>query len=508
MLLSNKKIIYFILILAAGLIFCHAGASAEADFDPDYIISDAEMLDASTMTLEDIEAFLVDKNSYLANYKTANADGRTKTAAEIIYEAANNYDCYGVELSDNPTRAERAIKCPPATINPKVLLVLLQKEQSLIENPAPAKSELDWATGYGCPDSRACNTYWQGFGKQVNSAALQFYDYMENYRKSLLDENDEDYEDYHYTYKAGNTYTVSNTAHPDIQIMPQNQATAALYNYTPHVYWGNYNFYNLWRRYFTVNYPNGSLLQARGEPGVWLIQNGKKRPFLSRGALTSRFDTAKIIAVDESELDGYPLGAPVKFPQYSLVRSPRGTIYLLVDDQRRGFASSEAFRRIGYNPAEVMDASWEDINAYTEGPPITASSTYPTGALLQDKTTGGVYWVTEGTKAPLWDAALLATKFRGKVIIPETPEKLASFETVAPVVFDNGELLKSNTSSGVYVIEDGKKRPVTSAGVFTGLGYKWNNIVTVSNKILDLYPFGEPLSQVYNSDVDSSNIDS
>ena len=485
MRIINGKIFILGLLLVAGLSVCRAGASAQAAFDPNYILSDAEMLDAGSMTLEDIKTFLREKNGFLATYSTADADGHIKTAAEIIYEAANNYDCDGIALSDNPTREEKKRKCAPVTVNPKMLLALLQKEQSLVEDPSPKQSQLDWATGYGCPDGAACSPRWQGFGKQLNSASLQFYDYMQSPQR--------------YTYKAGQTYTVSNAKDmPASVITPKNRATAALYNYTPHVYWGNYNFYVLWRRYFTVHYPNGSLLQARGEVGVWLIQNGKKRPFLTRGALTTRYDAAKIISVEKSELDAYPVGAPVKFPQYSLVRSPRGTIFLLVDDARRGFASSEAFRLIGYNPAEVMDASWEDINAYAEGPPITASSTYPTGALLQDKTTGGVYWVTEGAKAPLWDAVLLKTKFRGKAVVPETPEKLATYETVPPVIFGDGELLKSSAAPSVYVIENGKKRPIASAAVFTGLGYRWENIVTVSPKLLALYPFGEPLKEVYS----------
>ena len=49
---------------------------------------------------------------------------------------------------------------------------------------------------------------------------------------------------------------------------------------------------------------------------------------------------------------------------------------------------------IGFNPDEVSDASWEDINSYEDGIPITATTTYAIGALLQNKVTGGVYWVS------------------------------------------------------------------------------------------------------------------
>ena len=286
-----------------------------------------------------------------------------------------------------------------------------------------------------------------------------------------------------------------------MEVTPLNKATAALYNYTPHVYNGNYNFYKLWMRYFTFSYPDNTLLQIKGEPGVWLIKNGEKRPFITKGALTSRYDLNKVIQVNKSILDQYPKGAPIKFPQYSLIRSPRGTIYLLVDDKRRGFENAEAFRKIGFNPEELLDASWEDINAYEEGVPITATSSYPTGALLQDRVSGGIYYVTEGTKAPLWDAVLLKTKFKWKSITQESPEKLASYKTVEPAIFNDGELLKSNLSPAVYVIDNKKRRPITSGKIFDDLGYSWDNIITVPEKILNLYEKGDAVKEIFTEDI-------
>ncbi len=477
--------IIFILALIAAYSLMPAMARADDNFNPNYIISDFEILDYNSMDLSYIQEFLESKGSYLANYSTVNAHGTMKTAAEIIYDAAvNNYDCDGADLSRNPAESEKKIKCKKiATVSPKFILTLLQKEQSLIENANPKQSQLDWATGYGCPDGSACNTRWKGFGKQVNSAALQFLDYMKNPR--------------FYTYKAGKTYTFTNPystiKKEAIKVTPANQATAGLYNYTPHVYNGNYNFYKIWKRYFTRTYPDGSLLQAKGEIGVWLIEDGKKRPFLTKGALTSRFDINKIIAVNKSDLDSYIKGAPIKFPQYSLVRSPRGTIFLLVGNKRRGFASGDAFKKIGFSPEEVISASWEDINAYKEGVPITASSTYPTGALLQDNTTGGVYWVIEGTKSPILDAIFLKTKFKNKKIIPVAPKELGNYKTTDPVLFDDGELVKSSNSAAVYLIANGKKHPITSGKVFENLGYKWENIIPVSPKVLYLYPNGNPV---------------
>jgi hypothetical protein len=298
-----------------------------------------------------------------------------------------------------------------------------------------------------------------------------------------------------YNFKKGETYTFTNpysTIRSETTVVtPANIATAALYNYTPHVYNGNYNFYNIWNRYFTRDYTDGSLLQAEGEAGVWLIQNGQKRPFHSKGALTSRFNTDKIIIVNKSDLDKYETGTPIKFPNYSLLRAPDGSIYLLVDDKKRKIADSEAFRLIGYNPEEVSNASWEDIRGYIDGKELTASSTYPTGALLQNNKTGGVYWVYEGEKAPILDSIFLKTKFKRKEIIAINPEQLENFKTIDPVLYEDGELLKSPNSQAVYLIANGEKRPFASGEDFEKLGYKWSNIITVNPKVLYLYPLGE-----------------
>ncbi|MFP4514555.1 MAG: hypothetical protein ACLFNO_00945 [Parcubacteria group bacterium] len=485
-----KKIItysLFISLLLSTFIPSLSKAAIDPEFDPNNIISDSLLLDADTMSLEDIQEFLEKQGSYLASYTTEDTYGTKKTAAEIIYNAAtNNYNCDGVDLTDTPTENEKALKCRRIkTVNPKFLLVLLQKEQSLIEETNPSQRQLDWATGYGCPDGDSCNPYWEGFGKQVNSAALQFWWYMK-YPQS-------------YNYKMGNTYTFNNPygtiETKTVTATPENKATAALYNYTPHVFNGNYNVYKLLKRYFPpTRYPDGTLLQAKGEVGVWLIDNGEKRPFLTKSALVSRFDENKIVEVESADLNAYIKGAPIKFSNYSLVKSPKGSIYLLVDNKKRKFASTEAFKKIGYSTDEIQNASWQDINSYEDGAPITITSAYPTGALLQDKITGGVYWVEEGKKHPIIDKSFLNTKYKGKSIIPVEPSELAQYETAAKALFDNGELLKSPLSTAVYLIDDGKKRPFASGEDFVSLGYKWENIISTSPQVLYLYPDGAILN--------------
>ncbi len=281
-------------------------------------------------------------------------------------------------------------------------------------------------------------------------------------------------------------------------VTPANKATAALYNYTPHVFNGNYNVYKLYQRYFPsrpARYPDGSLLQAQGEVGVWLIQNGQKRPFLSKTALVSRFNLNRIIIVDRSELEGYEKGDPISLPNYSIVRlSTDKSLYLIVGDQKRKFENLEAFKKFGFNPEEIVESGAQDLSYYKDGAPLSVTSAYPAGALLRDPQSGGVYYVQDGIKAPIIDKVLLNTKFKGKTILKATAAELALYSKVTPVLFDDGELLKSDSASAVYLLVNGQKRPFQSGSDFEKLGYKWSNVITVSPQLLYLYPVGTTIT--------------
>jgi hypothetical protein len=155
----------------------------------------------------------------------------------------------------------------------------------------------------------------------------------------------------------------------------------------------------------------------------------------------------------------------------------------------------EAFRKMGINPEEIIRVGADEITGYAESVPITATSNYPTGALLQDKKTGGVYWVDAGTKAPIWDKVLLQTKFKNKKIIKASAAQLAAYPTVDPVRLNDGDIVRTPLNPAVFIIENGLKRLVTSAEAFSALGYKWSNVLVVSEKLLSLHQEGQIISK-------------
>jgi hypothetical protein len=448
-------------------------AQDEQNVNLNYLISDEEMLDVESMSLAQIQAFL--SRGSLAQYRARDIDGVERSAAEMILNASSAFD-----------------------ISPKFLLVLLQREQSLVEDDSPSKDQLDWAMGYAicddCSKSDPRLQKFRGFAAQVFYSAQRI---RESYLSDLT--------------RRG--FTEAGVG-PGIEavidgtlVMPVNNATASLYTYTPHLN-GNKNFVAIWTRWFYSEYPTGALLQDETSGGIWLIQNGSRRPITSRAAFFSRFNPNTLVQVPPSALDAYPIGQAITFPNYSLLRSPRGTVYLIVDDTRRGFTSQEAFKTTGFSQDEIVDVSFEELKPYAEGDPITVSSVHPDGILLQDKTTGGVFYVENGFKRPIFSKEILVNRFAGRPIVPAELADLNAYERGEPITFQDGTLIASRGTAEVFVISEGARRHIADEATFVAYGWKWNQVVWTDERSVTIHPLSQPLTTALETLKKPSEIES
>ncbi|QTE30233.1 hypothetical protein [Pengzhenrongella sicca] len=201
-----------------------ADAANLSNFDPSYLISDLVFYDASAMSVDAVQSFLVAKG---ANCVPA-ADGTAclKNYRQSTVSRAADARCTGAYAgAANETAAVIIVKVAQACgINPRVLLVTLQKEQSLVtRSRAGTAAVYQKAMGYGCPDTAACNSQYYGFFNQVYSAASQFRNY------GLKPTS--------FSHRVGVAQTLR--YHPNAicggsTVVIRNQATANLYNYTPY----------------------------------------------------------------------------------------------------------------------------------------------------------------------------------------------------------------------------------------------------------------------------------
>lgn len=442
------------------LVFSLLAPQAIFAFTPNYLLSDADLIDSTSMSRAGIQDFLSIRGGAIAHLKFDTPGDVQRSTAEILAGAALYY-----------------------RISPKFLIVILQKEQSLVTAKNPSDGQITWATGFGVCDSCSKDDpalkKYKGLYNQINWTAKRI---RESYLTDLETKG---------TTISGWGPGIAKTVDGQT-VTPVNKATAVLYTYTPHLQ-GNENFVRLWNDWFFRRFPDGSLLYDAATKSYYLIDNGQKRKFSSLNVVVSSFDPTKALPTNAAELSVYPEGPAIVFPNFSLVRSPSGTIYLITDGAKRRIVSPEVFRTLGFNPEEVIAGNEADLTVYPDGIPITLTSAYSAGALLQSSANGGIAYVEDGIRHPVYSKEVLRSRFPGKKSIRVSQEEFDGYAQGDPVLFRDGELVTSAGDRSVYFISHGTKRAIPSRETFERLGFQWKNIIVTNERSLAILPSGEPL---------------
>ena len=225
---ARRSVGLVVLSLVASLVVVAtpqgAGAANNSKFDPGYIISDLVFYDASALSVDAVQAFLSAKGTGCV--PASDGTACLKDYRRATWSRAADAKCSGayVGAADESAAAIIVKVAQACGINPRVLLVTLQKEQGLVtRRTAGTAAVYQKAMGYGCPDTAVCDAQYYGFFNQVYSAASQFRNYANNPTR--------------YSHHAGVVNYVPYS--PDAScgssgVLIRNQATASLYNYTPY----------------------------------------------------------------------------------------------------------------------------------------------------------------------------------------------------------------------------------------------------------------------------------
>lgn len=451
-----KKFSLITLSIFVSLFFLVVPSGPASALDLGSIISDREFTDANGMSLDFISRFLGSKSGRLGSYSAVNSSNQVQSAAEIIFQAARTY-----------------------SINPKVIIVTLQKESSAITKSLSDSALEGYVMGFGVCDSCSKDDprvqQYKGFFNQIDSAINQFRRYLDSPGS--------------YRHQVGGTYSIDG-----VEVKVKNKASAALLNYTPHAH-GNELFRNLWNQWFLQHYGNGSLLQLEGQPGIYLVQDNKLRPFISKSAFLANYDFKDVVLISRAEVDSYEIGASIQFPETALLQdSSTGGIYLHVQNTKKPIASREVFQALGFNPEEIVRVSSNDLAAIPTGDKITEADNFPLGALLQSKQTGGVVFVEAGQVHPIYAREILHNRFKNRALIKTDQSKIDSYTAADPIRFRDGTLITSPNYRSVYVIVDGQRRAFPSRDVFESLGYQWKSVIRTNDRAVEIHPEGGPVT--------------
>lgn len=355
-----------------------ASALSGSGFNPARIIDDSIFFNSNTMNTGDIQNFL---NSKVPNCDTNGSlpkngvSGQTRAQWAAAtgnpappYTCLRNYsqsfssvgaDAYcGAISGGNKSAADIIFNVARAcNINPQALIVLLQKEQALVTDDWPWPVQYRSATGYGCPDTAACDSQYYGFFNQVYNAGHQFQRYVKL--------------PHLFNYAAGRTsfilYNPSSSC-GGTNVMIQNGATAALYNYTPYqpnasalnnLYgsgdscgaYGNRNFWRMFNDWFGPTLADGyTLALNETDNSQWVIFRGVKQ-YVPSGEIKRAWGLPDVIVPMPADyLVTIPSGPPLG-RLFHLIGSP--DLYFADGGKKYHVGSQQMIDAWGGFPGEV-----------------------------------------------------------------------------------------------------------------------------------------------------------
>ncbi len=355
-----------------------AGALDGKNFDPGLIISDSVFFDFGTMTAADIQRFLESQVPVcgssstgmpcLRNYKTDTPE-KIAEVGKCKYMAPQK-NISAAQIIYNISRA--------CGINPRVLLVTLQKEQGLVQARIPSPYMYRAAMGYGCPDSDPgiCGKVWTGLFNQLYKAAGQYQWYG--------DPNGS------FTYlRPGRQVSIS--YHPSASrncgkqtFTLKNQATANLYYYTPFVpnkaslgnlrgtgdncsSYGNRNFWRFYWDWFGSPIGGGFLLKS-STSDPYFISNDIKYPLSDPDLVKELAPLGPLGEISKEYLDSFKTGIPMtRLIKTSPVNNV-STYFFISDGKKYLVASCDQAANLGLDCTKAVTLTQVQLDALPTGP--------------------------------------------------------------------------------------------------------------------------------------------
>jgi hypothetical protein len=525
--LSIGIIISFSIIV----LFSHnAAALSPSQFNPGNIIDDSVFFNTSSMSVTDIQNFLnvqvpscdtsgLVNVSYYYNTSTGKVSfsniigGTYVTTSRATY--GTRYDvwtnrsdggapfvCLHDYSQSTPSMAVDASLCnaynggvksaaqilydvsQACGINPQVLLVLLDKEQSLVTDTWPQGIQYQSATGYACPDSGPCDSNYAGFFNQIYYAARQ-------YKKYARDSNS-------YSYAPGKTWNLQ--YNPDTRcgsssVYIQNQATADLYIYTPYqpnaatlnmelaggpsvssAYsscgaFGNINFLVNFTKWFG---PTIGPLIKTADSGSLYYSDGTTKYFVPSMDIAAEYGLglSSVRTVNQSTIDNLatPIGTTYltqAVKSTSDTDADGGNLYLLSGGKRYLITDMSQFADFGLKLSQI---TYLDYSQLLRMPLAGNLSNF-----VRSASSGFVYKIGGGSKQGIFESTVFNTQDPSGAVIDMSDFLLSTIPTGRVIV--NTKLVMKDQTGKLWLATNAGWYSISSMNVFYCLGFLASDIV-------------------------------
>lgn len=242
----------------------------------------------------------------------------------------------------------------------------------------------------------------------------------------------------------------------------------------------------------SVIFPNGILIKSTDDPKVYYVEDGEKRPIESPNMLRSQFRWEDVVVTTPTEIEALPTGAEMTYRDGSLL-SNRGVVYVISDGQRRPIDSPATFLEKGYKWSNVIAVSDAELAPHAQGAMLNASAKHPNGSLLLAPN-GEVYVIKGGKRRYIPSPLIFEARYRWESLISVSQTILNSFVRDIDEFYPDGLLISSE--SGVYIMQNNVRQPITSPEVFESYGLNWGQVRRATDFELSIIPISGAFSTV------------
>ncbi len=249
------------------------------------------------------------------------------------------------------------------------------------------------------------------------------------------------------------------------------------------------------------NFPDGTLLKGSGSK-VFVLRSGLKRRIPNPATFEAHgLNWSAILTIPDGALDALPAGRSLLDAKAdgNLLKASSAGVFVMEKGLRRLIKDPDVLVGCGYGWDAVRSISDAGLNsiptgAVFSGPPCPHISP-PSGSLVKDSS-ASVYFMQGGLKrripSPItFDAEAFLWGNINRIpdsSLDDIPTGYSLLNAKA-----DGNLLKAS-SAGIYVMEGGLKRLVTSPDVLIDCGYGWDAVRSISDAGLNSIPTSTALS--------------
>lgn len=486
------QLVSLALVVVSGallLIPNNAEAVSGSQWRAGNIMDDSVFFDPNTMSANEIQAFM---NSKVPSCDTNGSQIYSGNQTRAQYGASVGYPppftCLKDYRENTPSKPVESGLCQgygggnkssaeivfdiahSCGVNPQILLVLMQKEQSLVTDSWPFSKQLQRATAYACPDTAGCDSQYFGFFNQVYNAARI-------YKKYARDSSQ-------YNYRAGRNNNIR--YNPQVScgssaVYIENQATAGLYVYTPYqpnqaaldnLYGqgdacsahGNRNFWRIFSDWFG---PTNGILVRTASSGDLYYSDGTNKYRIGSMEIAREYglSDASVRIVSQAVIDGLTLNTN---PPYltQIIKSTSdsdedgGNLYLVTGGRRYTFPSMQMLTDYGFDSSQITHLPYTQILRLPNGGMLTNFAKSSHG--------GYIFKVQGGQKQAILDYSTFMLQNPSGNAQDVSSSVLDRLPTGNAIV--NGYLVLRDPGGGIWLVIENVWHYVSSMETYSCLG--------------------------------------